>query len=116
MHGPLYMRRRDDGWTDGDGVRWGAVGYLLDGGCGGGFSLRSGSAVDACARESPLDGSAYVFRNRRANWIKVLVVDAQEVWLATRRLHEGRFMWMSSQDRLASLTHAQFRWLCVGVD
>jgi transposase len=29
----------------------------------------------------PLDGSAYVFRNRRATRLKVLVVDAQGVWL-----------------------------------
>jgi transposase len=29
----------------------------------------------------PLDGSAYVFRNRRAIRLKVLVVDAQGVWL-----------------------------------
>jgi transposase len=64
----------------------------------------------------PLDGSVYVFRNRRSNRVKLLVVDAQGVWLATRRLHEGRFVWTSSQDRLSSLTRAQFRWLCAGVD
>ena len=39
----------------------------------------------------PLDGSAYVFCNRRTSRMKVLVVDAQGVWLATRRLHQGRF-------------------------
>jgi len=65
---------------------------------------------------NPLDGSAFVFRNRRSNRIKVLRVDAQGVWLATRRLHEGRFRWISAHESLASLTRRQFRWLCVGVD
>ena len=64
----------------------------------------------------PLDGSAFVFRNRRSNRIKVLRVDAQGVWLATRRLHEGRFRWVSAHESLASLTRRQFRWLCAGVD
>jgi len=65
---------------------------------------------------SPLDGSAFVFRNRRSNRIKVLKVDAQGVWLATRRLHEGRFCWVSALEPMASLTRRQFRWLCAGVD
>ena len=65
---------------------------------------------------NPLDGSAYVFRNRRSNRIKVLVVDAQGVWLATRRLHEGRFVWARGLESLTSLTRAQFRWLCAGVN
>jgi len=65
---------------------------------------------------SPLDGSAFVFRNRRSNRIKVLKVDAQGVWLATRRLHEGRFCWVSVLEPMASLTRRQFRWLCAGVD
>jgi len=45
-----------------------------------------------------------------------LRVDAQGVWLATRRLHEGRFCWVSALEPMASLTRRQFRWLCAGVD
>ncbi len=40
----------------------------------------------------PLDGSAYVFCNRRTSRIKVLVVDRQGVWLLLRRLHQGGFV------------------------
>lgn len=64
----------------------------------------------------PLDGSAYVFRNRRGTRLKVLMVDAQGVWLSARRLHEGRFIWPSANETLWSLSHAQFGWLCAGVD
>ena len=64
----------------------------------------------------PLDGSAYVFCNRRTLRIKVLVVDAQGVWLSMRRLHQGRFVWPSASETLWSLTRRQFAWLCAGVD
>jgi transposase len=64
----------------------------------------------------PLDGSAYVFRNRKASRIKVLVVDAQGVWLSVRRLHQGRFIWPSSGQMLWSLSRAQVSWLYAGVD
>lgn len=70
---------------------------------------------EALGRE-PLDGSAYVFCNRRVTRIKVLVVDAQGVWLWTRRLHEGRFVWVPGNETLWSLTRRQFSWLCAGVD
>ena len=70
---------------------------------------------EVLARE-PLDGSAYVFRNRRGTRLKVLMVDAQGVWLSARRLHQGRFVWPSAGEALWSLGRAQFAWLCAGVD
>jgi transposase len=36
---------------------------------------------------------AYVFANKRANRMKVLVCDGFGLWLAARRLHQGRFVW-----------------------
>lgn len=36
---------------------------------------------------------AYLFANRRANRMKVLVHDGIGVWLAARRLHEGKLVW-----------------------
>ena len=67
-------------------------------------------------QRDPLDGSAFVFSNRRGTRLKVLVVDAQGVWLAQRRLHRGRFVLPSTQESLSSLSRAQFEWLCAGVD
>ena len=34
---------------------------------------------------------AYIFANRRATRLKVLVHDGIGIWLAARRLHQGRF-------------------------
>ena len=36
---------------------------------------------------------AYLFANRRANRMKVLVHDGIGIWLAARRLHQGKFVW-----------------------
>ena len=36
---------------------------------------------------------AYLFANKRANRLKVLVHDGFGIWLAARRLHQGKFVW-----------------------
>ncbi|MDM9653257.1 IS66 family insertion sequence element accessory protein TnpB [Pseudomonas wenzhouensis] len=36
---------------------------------------------------------AYLFANRRANRMKVLVHDGVAIWLAARRLNQGKFHW-----------------------
>ncbi len=36
---------------------------------------------------------AYVFANKRANRMKILVCDGFGLWLAARRLHHGKFVW-----------------------
>lgn len=61
-------------------------------------------------------GGAYVFRNRSGTRIKVLMVDAQGVWLCVRRLHEGSFHWPRSGEAAWSLSAEQFAWLAAGVD
>lgn len=37
--------------------------------------------------------NAYLFANARANRMKVLVHDGFGVWLAARRLNQGKFVW-----------------------
>ena len=41
----------------------------------------------------PFTGTVFVFRNRRATSIKVLVYDGQGFWLCQKRLSSGRFRW-----------------------
>jgi transposase len=38
---------------------------------------------------------AYLFANKRANRLKILVHDGIGIWLAARRLHQGKFVWAS---------------------
>ena len=37
---------------------------------------------------------AYLFANRRATRMKVLVHDGFRIWLAARRLNQGKFHWL----------------------
>lgn len=65
---------------------------------------------------SPCDGTAYAFRNRSGNRIKLLVWDGTGVWLCVRRLHQGRFTWPHSTDAVCTLSAAEWQWLVQGVD
>ncbi len=58
---------------------------------------------------------AYLFANRRANRLKVLVHDGIGVWLAARRLNQGRFVWSGDSGSHAGLTRAQFDALVLGL-
>lgn len=64
----------------------------------------------------PTDGSAYAFRNRAGNRIKLLVWDGTGVWLCVRRLHKGHFTWPGGNDTVFTLSQADWQWLTAGVD
>ena len=44
-------------------------------------------------QQDPFCGCVFVFRNRRATALKVLVYDGQGFWLCHKRLSSGRFRW-----------------------
>lgn len=58
---------------------------------------------------------AYLFANRRANRLKVLVHDGIGVWLAARRLNQGRFVWTADGAPSVGLTREQFDALVLGL-
>ncbi len=58
---------------------------------------------------------AYLFANRRANRMKVLVHDGIGVWLAARRLNVGKFVWPAEGATTLGLTKAQFDALVLGL-
>lgn len=53
---------------------------------------------------------AYLFANRRANRMKVLVHDGIGVWLAARRLNSGKFVW--PRDAATNATRAASSSIC----
>ena len=57
---------------------------------------------------------AYLFANRRANRMKVLVHDGIGVWLAARRLNAGKFVWAADGSPL-ELDRTQFDALVLGL-
>jgi transposase len=68
--------------------------------------------------------TAYLFANQSKSRLKVLIHDEFGVWLATRRLHQGRFVWAQPQitshgtshlEVTMTLSRSQFDALIVGL-
>ena len=54
--------------------------------------------------QDPFNGTVFVFRNRRATSIKMLVYDGRGFWLCQKRLSKGRFkFWPGNLQKAASL-------------
>jgi transposase len=83
------------------------------------LDLRAGTEA-ALARVVAVFGAArphhaYLFTNKRANRLKVLVHDGIGVWLAARRLNAGKFVWPRDAATTMSVTRAQFDALILGL-
>ena len=83
------------------------------------LDLRAGTEA-ALARVVAVFGAArphhaYLFANKRANRMKVLVHDGIGVWLAARRLNQGKFVWPKDAGTTLSLTHPQLDALVLGL-
>lgn len=83
------------------------------------LDMRSDSEA-ALARVVNVFGSArphhaYLFANRRANRMKVLVHDGIGVWLAARRLNQGKFVWPKDAGPTLGLTRVQLDALVLGL-
>ena len=83
------------------------------------LDMRAGTET-ALARVVKVFGAArphhaYLFANRRANRMKILVHDGIGVWLAARRLNRGRFVWPQDVVGTLTLTRAQLDALVLGL-
>ena len=58
---------------------------------------------------------AYLFANKRANRMKVLVHDGIGVWMAARRLNAGKFVWHADTASTLQLSRTQFDALVLGL-
>ena len=74
------------------------------------------SIVQQALGESPCTGSAFVFRNRAGNRLRLLLWDGNGVWLCQRRLHQGSVVWPNVLESRFLMTQAQWQWLITGVD
>jgi len=57
-------------------------------------------------QHDPFAGAVFVFRNRKATAVKLLMYDGQGFWLATKRLSKGRFKWWPTGSGAAKTLRA----------
>ena len=74
------------------------------------------NGIDGLARvcrqtlqSDPFSGYVFIFRNKRASSIKVLMYDGQGFWLAQKRLSKGRFKWWPAGDSPSLRTLAVYQ-------
>ena len=58
---------------------------------------------------------AYLFANKRAYRLKILVHDGIGIWLAARRLHQGKFIWPLAGSSNLQLQRQQLDALVMGL-
>ena len=59
--------------------------------------------------------TAYLFVNKRATRMKVLVHDGIGIWLAARRRYQGKFVWPGAESANCRLERAQLDALVLGL-
>jgi transposase len=52
--------------------------------------------------EEPFSGTMFLFRNRKATSVKILIYDGQGFWLMQKRLSQGRFRHWPKTEQTAS--------------
>jgi transposase len=80
--------------------------------------------IDGLAREvkavlegEPMSGAVFVFRNRRATAVKLIVYDGQGFWLCQKRLSSGRFRhWPQAGQPARSVAAHELAVLLAGGD
>lgn len=75
--------------------------------------------VEEYLKANPYDGALYLFTNKRRNRLKILFWDGSGLWVAAKRLEEGRFSWPKpsrSGQRKLCLTPEALALLTDGVD
>ncbi|MEA3122311.1 MAG: transposase [Paraburkholderia sp.] len=60
---------------------------------------------------SPFARAVYVFRNRRADRIKLLLWEGNGFWLLMKRLEADGFMWPRGTTMVLELTIEELHWL-----
>ncbi|MDW3683216.1 IS66 family insertion sequence element accessory protein TnpB [Cupriavidus sp. CV2] len=72
--------------------------------------------VEQSMQLDPFARAVFVFHNRRANRIKLLLWDQNGFWLLLKRLEADHFAWPRRQQAVIELTTEQLHWLLEGID
>jgi len=65
---------------------------------------------------NPTSGQIFIFRNRKADKLKIIYWDNNGFWLLYRRLEKDKFKFPAPSDVSLQITTEQFQWLLSGLD
>lgn len=74
------------------------------------------SVCESHLGEEPLDGTLFLFRNRRGTSLKGLMWTTGGFTMAYKKLERGRFVWPSGESRKVQMTRAELAALLEGLD
>ena len=74
------------------------------------------AVCEVVLREEPLDGTLFVFANRRRNGLKMLVWTHGGFLMLYKRLEKGRFRWPPMEADRGTVTQAELAALMEGID
>ncbi len=80
-----------------------------------GFDGLSAEAAQVLAAD-PFSGTAFVFRGKRGDYVKILTWDGSGLRLFAKRLEKGKFVWPPIVEGAVQLTAAQLALLLEGID
>ena len=60
--------------------------------------------------------ACFVFRNQRADKVKILFWQNNGFWLCYKRLEQDRFIWPKADTPVITLSVQQLRWLLEGIN
>ncbi|VVE86046.1 IS66 family insertion sequence element accessory protein TnpB [Pandoraea sputorum] len=60
--------------------------------------------VEQSMQLSPMDGSLYIFGNRRRDRVKILGWDGSGFWLLMKRLEASHFIWPDNKTEVVTMT------------
>jgi transposase len=72
--------------------------------------------VQGVLKADPYCGALFVFRGKRAGYLKILVWDGSGLCLLSKRLESGRFVWPPIVEGRLQLSAAQLALLLDGTD
>jgi transposase len=72
--------------------------------------------VQTVLRADPFSGALFVFRGKRASYLKILAWDGSGLCLFAKRLEQGKFVWPPIVEGRLQLSAAQLALLIEGID
>ena len=67
-------------------------------------------------QKDPVSGQLFVFRNKKADKLKMLYWENQGFWLLYKRFEKGIFKFPCVVDEAMELSMQQLQWLLSGID